>query len=113
MASIERENILKFRGEDLCDRDGEKIGSIEEIYLDADTSEPAWALVNTGLFGTKDTFVPLGEAFESDGALKVPYDKATIKDAPEVEATGQLTKQEEADLHEHYGIAHAGGDAGQ
>ena len=42
--------------------DGDKIGTIEEIYLDAETNEPEWALVNTGLFGTKSTFVPLREA---------------------------------------------------
>jgi sporulation protein YlmC with PRC-barrel domain len=111
MASIDRERILEFRGEDLCGRDGEKIGSIEEIYLDADTNTPAWALVNMGLFGTKDTFVPLDDASEVDGTLTVPYDKQAIKDAPDVEATGQLTKQEEAALHEHYGVDRSTGEA--
>jgi PRC-barrel domain protein len=112
MASIDREQILKFRGENLCDRAGEKIGSIEHIYLDADTNEPAWAVVSIGLFGTGSTFVPLSEASESDGALQVPYDKARIKDAPQVDATGQLTKEEEANLHAHYGVDHSRSDAG-
>ena len=104
MGDIETDRILQFRGEDLCDRDGDKLGSIEEIYLDAETNEPEWALVNTGLFGTKRTFVPLVQAFESDGLLTVPFDKQTVKDAPDVEATGQLTKDEEADLYRHYGV---------
>jgi sporulation protein YlmC with PRC-barrel domain len=110
MASIDREQILKFRGQSLYDRDGEKVGTIEEVYLDADTNEPAWAVLNAGLLGTKSLFVPLNKASESDGDLTVPYDKATIKDAPDVEASGQLTKQEEADLHAHYGIDESSGD---
>ena len=39
MATLEKDRILQFRGRELCDRDGDKIGSIEEIYLDADSGE--------------------------------------------------------------------------
>ena len=66
MATISRDRVQHFRGHDLYDRDGEKIGAIEEIYLDAETNEPEWALVHTGLFGTKRTFVPLRDASERD-----------------------------------------------
>jgi hypothetical protein len=104
MATLRKDQILQHRGDDLLDRDGEKIGTIEEIYLDADTSEPAWALVNTGLFGTRRTFVPLRRVSETDAGLTVPFDKAMIKDAPKVEADGQLTRDEESELHRYYGI---------
>jgi len=110
MGTIPKDRMLQFRGEDLHDRDGEKIGGLEEIYLDAQTNEPQWALVHTGLFGTKRTFVPLHEAEERDGALTVPIDKATVKDAPKVDANGQLTQQEEQELFAHYGIAREGAD---
>jgi hypothetical protein len=110
MGTIPKDRMLEFRGEDLHDRDGEKIGGLEEIYLDAQTNEPQWALVHTGLFGTKRTFVPLHEAEERDGALTVPIDKATVKDAPNVDANGQLTQQEEQELFAHYGIAREGAD---
>jgi hypothetical protein len=103
MTTTQKDKILGFRGQALHDREGDKIGAIEEIYLDAATDQPEWALVNTGLFGTKRTFVPLGEATERDGALLVPFAKATVKDAPGIDATGQLTKQEEAELYRHYG----------
>ncbi len=105
MGTIPKDRMLQFRGQDLHDRDGDKLGGVEEIYLDAETNDPEWALVHTGLFGTKRTFVPLHEASERDGALTVPVDKATVKDAPKVEANGQLSQQEEQDLFEHYGIA--------
>ena len=61
------DGILERRGDDLYDGDGDKIGSIEEIYLDADTDEPAWAVVQTGLLGTKRIFVPLRDATDERG----------------------------------------------
>jgi sporulation protein YlmC with PRC-barrel domain len=105
MASIEKDRIIQFRGQDMCDREGERLGKIEEIYLDAETREPEWALVHTGLFGTKRTFVPLGGADEADGSLRVPFAKDMVKDAPKVEPNGQLTESEEAELFRHYGLA--------
>jgi uncharacterized protein (TIGR02271 family) len=104
MGTIQKDRILEFRGQDLCDTSGDKLGKIEEIYLDAETNEPEWALIHTGLFGTKRTFVPIGQATESDGNLTVSFDKATVKDAPQVEANGQLSQQEEAHLYRHYGL---------
>ena len=104
MATIEKDRMLAFRGEDLKGRDGAKIGSIEEIYLDAETGEPEWALVDTGMFGTKRTFVPLRDAAEAEDGLTVPFDKSEVKDAPKVDAGGQLTQREEAELYGYYGI---------
>jgi uncharacterized protein (TIGR02271 family) len=107
MANIGKDTVLNYRGQDLYDRDGGKIGSVEEIYLDAETDEPEWALVHTGLFGTKRTFVPLREATETGGNLTVPYDKSTVKDAPQVEANGQLSQREEGELYRHYGMEYS------
>lgn len=104
MGAIEKDRMLQFRGEELFDRDGEKVGRIEEIYLDADSGEPEWALVHTGLFGSKRNFVPLTGSTEADGQLRVPVEKGTVKDAPGIEPNGQLTKPEEAKLYRHYGL---------
>jgi sporulation protein YlmC with PRC-barrel domain len=104
MSSIEKDRMLSFRGEQLTDRDGENVGKLEEIYLDADTGAPEWALVHTGLFGTKRTFVPLAGATEEDGRLRVPLTKDAVNDAPRVEPDGKLTKDEESALYTHYGI---------
>jgi uncharacterized protein (TIGR02271 family) len=107
MASLTKDRILQYRGENLADNDGDKIGSIEEIYLDAETNEPEWALVNTGLFGTKSTFVPLRDARDEGGTLRVPYEKAKVKDAPNMDADGQLSQNEEAELYRHYGLEYS------
>jgi uncharacterized protein (TIGR02271 family) len=112
MATIQKDRILQFRGQDLCDSSGDKLGQIEEIYLDAQTDEPEWALIHTGLFGTKRTFVPISDATETDGKLTVQYDKATVKDAPQVEANGQLSQREESELYRYYGLAYSDTDTG-
>lgn len=104
MATLEKDRILQFRGQDLSDSNGEKIGSLDEIYLDQETGKPEWALVKTGMFGSKSTFVPLSEAREQDGTLRVRFDKATVKDAPKMEADGELSQREEADLYRYYGM---------
>ena len=107
MATLQKDHILQFRGQDLYDRQGDKIGGIEEIYLDADTNEPEWALVNTGMFGTKRTFVPLREASERNGNLTVEFEKSTVKDAPQVEANGQISQSEEQELYSYYGFEYS------
>jgi uncharacterized protein (TIGR02271 family) len=96
--------VTAWRGRNLVDRDGDKIGTIEEIYLDAETDQPEWLAVKTGLFGKNLTFVPIAEASERGGDVTVPYEKAQIKDAPSADADGQLSQDEEAALYRHYGL---------
>jgi hypothetical protein len=98
------DETLAWRGRELHDEEGQRIGVIEEIYLDADTSAPRWALVQTGLFGTTRTFVPLRGASESEDALTVPLDRDAVKAAPGLDADGQLSRVEEDALLAHYGI---------
>ena len=106
MTTLQKDALLQKRGQDLHDRDGDKIGSIEEIYLDAQTGEPEWALVNTGMFGTKSTFVPLQDADDDGDTLRVPYEKAQVKDAPSMDADGELSQDEESALYDHYGLGY-------
>ncbi|GAA4966446.1 PRC-barrel domain-containing protein [Pseudonocardia tropica] len=49
-------------GRQVVDNHGEKVGKIGQIYLDERSGDPTWATVNTGLFGTKESFVPLQNA---------------------------------------------------
>jgi uncharacterized protein (TIGR02271 family) len=104
--TLQMENITDLRGEEVVDRDGEKIGKLEEIYLDQETGQPEWALVKTGMFGSASTFVPLAGADRADDGLRVPYEKSHVKDAPNMEADGELSHEEEARLYRHYGIAY-------
>ena len=103
MATHTREDVLSWRGQDLVDNDGDKIGSIEDIYLDRETDQPEWAVVTTGLFGTKRTFVPLSDAQPHEEGVRVPFEKATVKDAPRIDPDGELSREDEQTLYQHYG----------
>jgi uncharacterized protein (TIGR02271 family) len=105
------QDVLALRGQDLMSQDGDKLGTIEEIYLDTDTDQPEWALVTTGLFGTKQSFVPISGASSEGDSLTVPFDKATVKDAPKVDPDGQLSDREEQELYRHYGLDYGSGSS--
>ena len=107
MATYTREDVLSWRGQDLIDNDGDKVGTIEDIYLDRETDEPEWAVVTTGLFGTKRSFVPLSNAQTGEDGVRVPFEKALVKDAPKVDPDGELSNQEERALYQHYGRDYA------
>jgi uncharacterized protein (TIGR02271 family) len=112
MAVVEADRVLRLHGEDLYDSAGEKIGSVEAVYLDDETDVPEWALVSTGLFGGKSTFVPLRNVTESDGTMRVPFDKAKVKDAPKLGGEGHLSPSDEANLYRYYGIEYRQSGAG-
>ena len=89
-------------GGDVRTTSGDKIGNIGQVYLDDESGHPSWVTVKTGLFGTQESFVPLGRADVDGVDVVVPYDKQTIKDAPRVETGGSLTPQEEKRLFAYY-----------
>jgi hypothetical protein len=104
MAAFDPATLDRWRALAIVDRDGTTVGTISEFYLDRETGHPTWALVNTGLFGATQTFVPLVHATEISDGLQVPYEKRHIKDAPRVDTHDELTPAEEATLFAHYGV---------
>jgi uncharacterized protein (TIGR02271 family) len=101
---VDIDTVRSWQGKTMVDRDGDKVGSIEAIYVDDQSGQPEWALVNTGLFGTKSTFVPLAQANPSGEQVQVPYEKQLIKDAPRMDPDGHLSEAEEQELWRHYGL---------
>ena len=93
-----------WRDHDLIDRNGDKIGTIGDIYLDEQTGRPEWLTVKTGLFGSRVSFVPTAEARAEGDDVRVPYEKSQVKDSPNVDADGALSQSEERRLYEHYGL---------
>jgi uncharacterized protein (TIGR02271 family) len=98
------DTVRGWEGRTMVDRDGSRIGRIDAIYLDDQTGQPEWALVNTGLFGTRSSFVPLAQATQTDHDVGVPYDKQLVKDAPRIDPDGHLSEAEERQLWRHYGL---------
>src|SRR4051794_34524780 len=96
-------------GASVYGKDGAKIGSAGQVYLDDESGAPEWVSVRTGLFGTKESFVPLSEATFSDDRIEVPFDKERVKDAPQIDPDGSLSRAEEDELYTYYGLAASGG----
>jgi uncharacterized protein (TIGR02271 family) len=108
----EANEVLEWRGRTAVDADGEKLGKIEEIYLDAETQRPEWALIHTGLFGGKSSFMPLEGATSEGDQVKAPFSKDQVKSAPQMDADGELSQQDEAALYAHYGVDYGEGRSG-
>ena len=106
---LTKDALDTLRDATVVDQDGDKIGSLDEIYLDEDTGQPEWAAVKTGMFGTGLSFVPLANAEPGSDELRVPFSKDMVKDAPRVDADGQLSQDEEADLYAYYGMSYSEG----
>jgi uncharacterized protein (TIGR02271 family) len=106
------DTVRSWQGATMVDRDGDRIGTIESIYVDDQTGQPEWALVNTGLFGTRSTFVPIAQASASGDQVQVPVEKQRVKDAPNIDPDGHLSEQEEQELWRHYGLDYDTSDAG-
>ena len=98
------DTVRSWQGSTMVDRDGDRVGNIDAIYVDDQTGEPEWALVNTGFFGTRSTFVPIAQASASGDQVQVPFEKQRVKDAPNMDPDGHLSEQEEQELWRHYGL---------
>jgi uncharacterized protein (TIGR02271 family) len=101
---IGTDTISRVIGQDVYDESGEKIGSAAEVYLDDETGQPEWVTVRTGLFGTKESFVPIRNADLTNDGVRVPVSKTQVKDAPKIDTDGHLSPQEEQELYRYYGM---------
>ncbi|CAM5718010.1 PRC-barrel domain containing protein OS=Streptomyces alboniger OX=132473 GN=CP975_04930 PE=4 SV=1 [Streptomyces alboniger] len=98
---IDPRNLI---GRKAFDRNGAKIGTVDEIYLDDATGALEWAAIRTGLF-SRDAFVPLEPSeLVSDGTLRIPFDRALIRDAPDFGVGRHLSPAQELQLYHHYGV---------
>ncbi|KJK33607.1 hypothetical protein UK23_45460 [Lentzea aerocolonigenes] len=90
---------------DVIDNRGEKIGSVKRVWLEDGTGRPMWAEVHTGLFGMKESFVPIQQGQVAGGAITVPVAKEQVKEAPSVHTSGDhMSDQEQEALYRHYGM---------
>jgi uncharacterized protein (TIGR02271 family) len=88
----------------VLDQDGDKIGTIKDVYTDYETGKPEWATVSSGLFGMKSHFVPLASATPSAEDVRVSVSKDQVQSAPAVDPDGELSEIEEQRLFEHYNV---------
>ncbi|MDG4825686.1 PRC and DUF2382 domain-containing protein [Asanoa sp. WMMD1127] len=110
---INAQDAAKLTGRDVYGSNGEKIGTVGHVWGDA-AGSPAWASLKTGMFGSKESMVPLADADMRRGRLMVPFDRSAVKDAPRIDgsSTEPLAADEFARLYDYYGMSGAGGSAG-
>ncbi|MGK5680214.1 DUF2382 domain-containing protein [Actinoplanes sp. URMC 104] len=103
---ITQEQVSTLIGREVYDRDGDKIGKVGQVWADG-AGMPAWASVNTGLFGLNESLVPLQNADVQADRLVVPFEKDLVKDAPNVDASHDepLSEAEVDMLYRHYGLS--------
>jgi hypothetical protein len=96
-------NLAEWNGKMLIDRDGEKIGKLQDVYVDVETDEPQFGTVKEGLIGRHLTFAPLAGIKVGPDDLQVAVSKQQVKDAPNIEQHGEeLSQADESALYHHY-----------
>jgi uncharacterized protein YrrD len=100
------ENISQWRGKAMLDRDGEKVGKLQDVYVDTETDEPVFGSVKEGVLSKHLTFVPLEDASASPDGLTLAVSKKEIKTAPNIDQDGELDQPGENALYDHYGMAY-------
>jgi uncharacterized protein (TIGR02271 family) len=99
-----QQDLSSLIGHHVYDAEGDKIGTAGTIYQSDATGDPEWITVKTGLFGTKESFVPLHGAEADERGLHVVVRKEIVKDAPRIDEDGRLSDSEIAELYRHYGF---------
>ena len=105
---FDKNSVATLQGTAVLDTSGEKIGKVAQVYLDDTTGQPEWVTVRTGLFGTKESFVPLAAARLDNGGLVVDASKDKVSDAPRIDEDGHLSEAQEDELYSYYGVATSG-----
>jgi hypothetical protein len=99
------EDVDSVRGATMVGKEGARVGKVRDVFLDRQTGRPAWAALDTGLFGRRHTLVPLTDAFLNFNAeVQVPFAKDQVKEAPSIEPGQELTPELERKMWEHYGM---------
>jgi hypothetical protein len=103
---ISSSDVNRLTGAEVFGRPAARSALLARCISTTQTGNPEWISVQTGWFGMKESFVPLAQATSTGDSVQVPYDKDVVKDAPRIDAHGELSPAEEADLYAYYGVSY-------
>ena len=90
-------------GKVIVDRDGERIGKLQDVYVDVETDEPQFGTVKEGFIGRHLTFVPLLGVEVGPDELRAAVLKEQVKSAPDLDLHGQeMSQADESALYHHF-----------
>jgi hypothetical protein len=111
---IKAADLREWRTQDVVDADGHRIGTLESVYVDTSSDEPAMATVQVGLpTRHRLVFVPLDGVVVGPGYVKVNYAKTLVKDCPAIGTDDVLAATEEESIFQHYGLTYQPGADGE
>jgi hypothetical protein len=100
-------------GFDVDDAGGTRVGSVQGIYVDAESAEPAWLIVALGRRGAKLIAVPSSDCAHAAGRVWIAHEREVLRSAPGVDPTRPLLREHELAICEHYGISERVGRAAE
>ena len=98
------ERIEAWRGEDVLDAGGEKIGRLEEVYYDPSTQQPVLLSVKSGILGRQLALVPAERATVSRNYVRVPYTGEQVGHSQGFRAEDELTGEQVAAVGAVFGL---------
>jgi len=104
--TISMQELEALRGADVYAEDGEKIGSVEDVFVDEQTGQPEWIGIGTGLLSTKRVLVPVQGASLAEDRITVPYPKDQVKDSPDIDSDA-ISQETESQLYSYYGLGYS------
>ena len=97
-------SLSRLRGMEVRSTDGEKVGKVKDLYLDAEARYARYLEVKTGWFGGTHVIPVDDVTYVDDGDdayIQVPYTAEQVKAAPTFDE-GELTPDREAAIYDHY-----------
>ncbi len=96
-------SVAEWNGKMIVDANGEKIGKLQDVYVDVETDEPQFATVKEGFIDRHLTFVPLRGIQVGPDDLQVTVTKEQVRSAPDIEMHGEeLSQADESTLYHHF-----------
>ena len=90
-------------GRTVIDRDGEKLGKLQDVYVDVETDQPQFGTVKEGFLHRHLTFVPLAGVAVGPDELRVTAPSELVKSAPDLDLNGQeMSHADESALYHHF-----------
>src|SRR3712207_5429320 len=95
----------RFAGYEVYDRNGEKIGKVDDLYVD-ENDNPEYIGVEMGFLGTSSTLIPMDIAHIDDDSsrITVSSEKHTVKEGPTFDDDREITPEDEDQVRSYYGL---------
>jgi sporulation protein YlmC with PRC-barrel domain len=107
VASEDRLRELEEKYEDytVYDNRGEKIGKVDDLFID-ETDNEEYVGVKMGFLGRKSTLIPMDivRVNEANRAIEVSESKDHVKNAPSFDDDEDITHEYEERIRSHFGL---------